>query len=120
MPLAINYEQTLEQALKALFPDGLERDRARERLQVYGSKPYHREMARVRLGILYLTSRDPGSFEKNLALACSDYRDLLCAAEYPYSSHPYGLRDKDPQKHRQLRDREDAEYLSWVSGIENA
>lgn len=118
MPLDINYEEILKKALRVLYPDALERNEVQERLQSYGLESFHREVPRVRLGILYLTSREPSRFANHLDLACTDYRDLLCAAEYPYSSRKWALNEKDPEKYRKLQAKEEAEYLAWVARIE--
>ena len=120
MSLAIDYEEILQKALEVLYPDVLQRNDVQRRLQSYGSESFHSEIPRVRLGILYLASQEPGSFASHIDLARTDYRDLLCAAEYPYSSRESGLKDKDPEKYRSLQAKERAEYLAWVASIEKA
>ena len=118
MPLDIDYQALIPLALKALYPDEAERGEVEKKLQTYGTESYHREQARVKLGVLYLASQDREKLDSHLRLACSDYRDLLCAAEYPHSSRRWGLHDKDPEKYRKLKEKEKAEYLAWVESIQ--
>ena len=120
MSRAINYEKALEKALEVLYPDAGERSEIEARLQSYGTESFHREIPRVRLAVLYLTSQEPSRFADNLELARTDYRDLLCAAEHPHSSRQWGLKERDPDKFRKLEAKERAEYLAWIDGIESA
>jgi uncharacterized protein YciI len=48
----------------------------------YGSNPHARETERVQLDILRLCKRDPGQVRNLIAMARTDYRDVLMAAEY--------------------------------------
>lgn len=117
--MEINYPRLLPLALKALYPDPVRRNDVLTQLQTYGAHSFHREPDRVRLGILYLASRTPDRLDAYIDLACTDYRDLLSAAEYPHSSRHWGLRERDPAKYAKLRAREDREYLAWVEQIEH-
>jgi hypothetical protein len=116
----IDYESLLPIALKAMFPHGSERDIVTGKLEAYGAEIFHREQARVKLGVLYLVSQEPEKIDSFIELACTDYRDLLCAAEYPHSSRRWGLQEKEPEKYKKLRDREEKEYLLWVEKINQA
>ena len=120
MCCAINYEQVLQKALRVLYPNAAERSEIEASLQSYGRDSFHIEIPRVRLAILYLASQEPGRFADYLELARTDYRDLLCAAEYPYSSRRWRLKEKDPDKFSKLEAKEKAEYLDWIDGIESA
>ncbi len=120
MPMNIDYEALLPIALNAMFPDEAEREIVARKLDAYGTESFHREQARVKLGVLYLASQVPEKIESFIELACTDYRDLLCAAEYPHSSRRWGLQEKDPEKYKKLQDKEEKEYLSWVEKINQA
>ena len=58
-------------------------DRVLSDLASYGAESWHREPARVRLAILKLAGGEIEKLEGLLALARSDYRDVLAMAEYP-------------------------------------
>jgi hypothetical protein len=117
---AINYEKVLNKALVVLYPDARKRSEIQEQLQSYGTETFHREVPRVSLAILYLTSQEPERFADFLDLARTDYRDLLCAAEYPHSSRQLGLMEKDPKEFKKLEAKERAEYLAWIDRLESA
>ena len=53
---------------------------------------------------------EPEKLEAYTVLACVDYRDLLCAAEYPLSSRRFGLRENNSEKYRKLQEQESTEY----------
>ena len=120
MPMEIDYEALLPAALKAMYPDPSRREEVKGKLEAYGKESFHRERPRVRLGVLYLASQEPEKLDSFIELACTDYRDLLCAAEYPHSSRRWGLREKDPEKYKKLQDKEAKEYLAWVEIIKQA
>jgi hypothetical protein len=120
MPMDIDYEALLPIALKAMYPHEPERENVKNKLQAYGTESFHVEQPRVRLGILYLASQEPEKLESFIELACADFRDLLCAAEYPHSSRRWGLGDKDPEKYQKLQNKEEKEYLAWVEIIKQA
>jgi len=113
----IDYGALIPLALQQLYPDAPERERVQSLLGTYGSESWHRERERVVLGILYLASSEPDKLEALVELACTDYRDLLCAAEYPYSSADRSLKDRDPGKHKRLQEKETNEYLAWVATL---
>jgi len=120
MPMKIDYEALLPAALKAMYPEPLQRNEVESKLEAYGQESFHGEQPRVRLGVLYLASQEPEKFDLFIELACTDYRDLLCAAEYPYSSKRRRLRENDPKKYKNLQDKEEKEYLAWVESIKKA
>jgi hypothetical protein len=120
MPMNIDYDALLPMALNAMFPDDAERKIVLGKLEAYGTESFHREQARVKLGVLYLLSQEPERIDAFIDLACTDYRDLLCAAEYPHSSRRWWLHEKDPEKYKNLQDKEEKEYLSWVEEIQQA
>ena len=112
-----DYEKLLPRVLAAMYPDRDVRDAVTASLSSYGSEPYHRERHRVRMGILKLAWSEPEKLATFIELACQDYRDLLCAAEYPLSSRTVGLGHKDPVKYRELRKREQAGYEGWLAQV---
>ncbi len=112
-----NYKDLLPQVLKALYPDAHEFHRVKALLSSYGKESYHQEPARVHLGILKLASKEPEKLEVYIQLACSDFRDLLCAAEYFLTSPQYKLSKKSPKKYAKLEEKERAEYDQWLSNI---
>lgn len=115
--MKIDYEALLLAALKAMYPEPSQRNEVESKLEAYGQTSFHREQPRVRLGILYLASQELEKFDLFIELACIDYRDLLCAAEYPHSSKRWRFREKDPKKYKNLQDKEEKEYLAWVESI---
>ena len=83
-------------------------------LAAYGGEEFHREVPRVRLGILRLAGSDVAGVRRWTSLACLDYRDLLVEAEYRYSFGKAELRDRDPEKYARLQRREQDEYRQWL------
>ena len=51
-------------------------------LLTYGKEAHEREVDRVHWGILSVSGNDIGKLERMLAMAKTDYRDLIVAAEY--------------------------------------
>ena len=60
-----------------------ERDAAQEVLARYGVEKWEMEPARVRLAALKLAGGSLELLRKTIAIAKTDYRDVLAAAEYP-------------------------------------
>jgi hypothetical protein len=57
-------------------------------LDCYGTSDWQRERDRVQLAVLKLANGDFDALRQHTDVACSDYRDVLGAAEYPaYSRH---------------------------------
>ena len=59
-----------------------DRQPAIDLLLSYGDEAHHREVNRVRLGVLELSNGDLLKVEEWMALAKRDYRDLIVSAEY--------------------------------------
>ena len=112
-----DYESLLPRVLMAMFPDEKKRRAVTDVLAQYGNESFHRERSRVHLGILKLTWENPEKLELYTDLACTDYRDLLCAAEYPLSAHRYELIRENPKKYRMLKNQETTEYDAWLEQI---
>jgi len=51
-------------------------------LLAYGEESYEREVERVRWDILRVSGNDVPKLERMVAMAKTDYRDLIVAAEY--------------------------------------
>lgn len=118
MPTIIDHQSLVPIALNSMYTEEQKRNEVEKQLESYGTESFHREKSRVQLGILYLASQKPKKLEAFIYLACTDYRDLLCAAEYPYSSRQWGLQEKDPEKYRTLQLKEEMEYLTWLDSIQ--
>lgn len=120
MPLNLDYDALLPAALRAMYPDPSQRSAVEGKLEAYEKESYHVEQPRVRLGILYLVSQQPEKLDQYIELACTDYRDLLCAAEYPHSSREWRLSETDSDQYKMLQDKETSEYMAWVGRIKRA
>jgi hypothetical protein len=64
--------------------------------------------------VLKLSGSDIESVKKWTSLACSDWRDLLVEAEYPYSFGKDKLRERDPEKYAKFERKEQDEYRQWL------
>ena len=109
---ASDFSALIPRVLDKLYPDFAERSRATAILGVYGRESYQREVERVRLGILRLAGADLSALERWTALACTDYRDLLVAAEYPRTLARDRKRDREKDAAR-----ERAEYDAWLASV---
>lgn len=70
----------LEQIQKLFPPEHISKVSAL--LLTYGEKSHEREVERVRRGILSVSGNDIAKLERMVAMAKTDYRDLIVAAEY--------------------------------------
>lgn len=75
------------------------------------------EADRVRLGVLKAADCNLEKMKSLLEVARSDWRDLLCEAEYPLSSRKWGLKDKSPDRYEKLLEKEQAEYEAWLRQV---
>ena len=119
-PMNINHKKLIPAALKELYPDMKIRKKIEKQLSAYGVASHHREKYRVVLGILYLASKEPEKLSALIEMACTDYRDLLRAAEYPHSSRHWELQKRDPEEYKKLQRKEEQEYMAWVEEITRA
>lgn len=115
-----DYKNLLPKVLVALYPDKSDCEAASKILSSYGKESYQPEQDRVQLGILKLASTELEKLESFTKLACEDYRDLLCAAEYPLSSQHFVLREKDPGEYKKLQEKEATEYDNWLAELLSA
>lgn len=114
-----NYETLFPKVLAALYPARDDRDAVTAVLSRYGEERHHQEAPRIHVGILRLAGSDRAKLEELTRLACEDFRDLLCMAEYPLTSGvgAWEMKKKNPEKYRALQMREQAEYDQWISGL---
>lgn len=115
-----DYSSLFPRVLNKLFPSAMAREEAVEILSSYGREDYHREVDRVRLGILKLSGANISEISKWTNLACSDFRDLLVAAEYPLTFGEDQLKEKNPQKYIKLEQKERQQYDQWLASILSA
>ena len=113
----VDYDALLPKVLESMFPDELERKSIKEKLNLYGQESFHVEIPRVRMGILKLVYNEPEKIDAFVELACCDFRDLLCASEYPETSQRWGLKENNPKKYKILSIKEENEYLDWLENV---
>jgi hypothetical protein len=84
----------------------------------YGGEDWHREADRVHLAILKLSSGDIDTLRHEVAIAKSDYRDVLAPAEYPtcmrQSSSTFQL---PPKERRRIFDQDWQQYQDWLQRL---
>ncbi len=85
-------------------------------LEIYGAERWHREVPRVRLAILKLATGDIAQLAQQTRVACSDYRDVLAAAEYPRETAigftKVEIKDSEIAA---IRSEDRADYLQWLN-----
>lgn len=91
------------------------RDEVKTILSEYGKQDWQRESPRVHLAILKLAKSDLELLRSETKTACSDYRDVLSAAEYRrYAALPCpATPDKQAQEVAMQEDWK--EYQEWLS-----
>jgi hypothetical protein len=112
-----DYSSLLPQVLSKLFIDASMREQATRILSGYGRESFHREVERVRLGILKLSGADLSAVERWTQLACDDFRDLLIEAEYRLSFGKDRLKAENPQQYEALKKKEREEYDAWMAKV---
>jgi len=115
-----DYENLLPRVLAAMFPEEEKRQEIIRKLSGYGAESFHNGRARVQLGVLRLAWARPEMLDEYIELACKDYRDLLCAAEYPLSARDYRLKERDPEKYKKFQEEESARYDAWLEQVLSA
>lgn len=108
-----NYEELIPRILEKLYPEPDELEKAKNIL----SKYQNREKYRVHLGILKCSKGNFLEMERLVQLAYYDWRDLLIEAEYPLSSQEHGLKEKNPEKYEELKQKEYDEYGDWIKTV---
>lgn len=82
-------------------------------LQEYGTKTWHNEPARVRLGILRIADGNLDQLRKALAVANQDYRDILASAEYPRHLRLYNVPDRENPKRNEAIEADWQQFREW-------
>ncbi len=86
-------------------------------LEAYGAKSHQLECDRVRVAVLRLANGDLLELQRQLAVAASDFRDVIAAAEYP-SQMKLGFVSMErlaPEKRQEFRERDWREYSDWLA-----
>jgi len=112
-----DYASLLPRVFSKLFPDAATREQASRILSSYGQESFHREVERVRLGILKLSGADLSAIERWTQLACHDFRDLLIEAEYRLSFGKDRLKATNPEKYEALEKKEREQYDAWIAKV---
>ena len=95
------------------FPSVMEAD-VLAVLDRYGRSDWQQECARVQLAILKLAQGDIGALRQHTDIACSDYRDVLAAAEYPaYSRHGWSTPFA-PGEREKTFEADWKQYQTWL------
>lgn len=94
-------DDLVETVIAREFPN--EKKKATAILSEYGGESWQKEVARVRLAILYLAKGDIDELRNVTNSACTDYRDVLSWAEYPNYDAGDDARNADR-----------ARYNSWI------
>ena len=110
-----DYQKLLPQVIEKLYEDSNDRELVVKLLNRYRSP----ESDRVKLGIIRVAQGSISELKQLVNLAKQDYRDLLCAAEYPLTASRYSLSKKDPEQYRALQLKEVQEYDDWLKEIFN-
>ncbi len=84
-------------------------------LSGYGTKDGQRDPARVHLAILKLAKGDVSQLKRQTETACTDYRDVLSAAEYRRYAALAWSTPKDPKAEQQAMREDWEEYQSWLA-----
>lgn len=101
---------------RLLFGEGPEADALLQELDRYGGREDDREVNRVQLAILKLSSGEAELLRHYVAVALTDYRDVLAWAEYPEQMEAgLGL---SPQQEAEIRGRDRAQYEAWLADEE--
>ena len=97
-----------------------EYNRVVEILSRYGTERHHLERNRVRLAILKIANGDMFSLDRQIEVACVDFRDVIAAAEMPgqYSHGFTGMEriSKPELKNIKTLDRE--QYKAWIDKVD--
>lgn len=98
-------------------------DRVVALLSMYGPKRHHVEQNRVRLAALKLAKGDIVNLERQIKVACIDFRDVLAAAEMPgeYTLGFSGMKQMSPEELEQVRADDRKQFEDWIdiNGLDN-
>ena len=118
--MKIESPSDLELVLTTAFPDETEREEAKRILSRYGEESFHREIPRVRAACIKVAEEKIEGLNRSVEIACCDYRDILCMAEYPKHSGRFGLKDKNPEKYQKMVDEDLKQYSDWVTKMKGS
>jgi hypothetical protein len=113
----MDYDDILLKALAKLFPGQDTRAEVESILSGYGTEKFHREGPRVKTAILKVAGNSLSEVKRCTEIACCDYRDILCMAEYPNQSGRWGLKDKNPDRYNKLVQKDLDQYKNWIDSI---
>jgi hypothetical protein len=84
-------------------------------LSKYGTEKHHFEPNRVRLSILKLANGDMFSLERQLKVACTDFRDVVAAAEMPgqYKLGFTGMERLTTTELNAVQSQDRKQYQAW-------
>ncbi len=85
----------------------------RAALAAYGTKTWHREPERVRLAALKVAGGNVARLREALVIAGQDFRDVLCAAEYPRYGKEINPSEKNETKRQLVIDDDWRQYREW-------
>jgi hypothetical protein len=85
-------------------------------LEAYGTEPWHREPARVRIAACKLAAGNLDRLQQEIARAKEDYRDTLAAAEYPrYCRCVPGPEMVSEEDEKRVIDADWKQYQEWFN-----
>mgnify|MGYP003611031438 CR=1 FL=1 len=108
-----NYGELWPRVVELAFRNGGEREALLAMFAAYSGP----EPGRVKLGVLKAANCQVERVRALLSVAKSDWRELLCEAEYPLSSRKWSLKDKAPEKYDALLAKEQAHYEQWLKSV---
>lgn len=93
-----------------------EYNRVVEMVTRYGNEHHHLEENRVRLSILKLANGDLFSLDRQVKVACVDFRDVIAAAEMPgqYKLGFTGMERLSPQELENIKSADRKQYEAWL------
>lgn len=108
-------EDTVKQLVIRDYPAEVT-DRVFSMLAEYGTKPHHVERTRVRAAALRLANGDLLELHRQLAVANSDFRDIIGAAEYPSQMKLGfgGMERLAAEELHELREIDWRDYSEWL------
>jgi hypothetical protein len=112
--MEIQYDAVLPQVLTRLFPEQRDRETVEGILSAYGTEMFHREIPRVKMAVLKMAGGDLDEVTRCMDIACRDYRDVLCAAEYPNQSKRWSLKETKPDEYEELIQKDLQQYQEWI------
>ncbi len=112
-------QQLVIEKLRVYWPNEVDEILGRlDDIAMQGISP--RELARIQLAILKLSSGNKEELEKNIALAKRDYRDVIAYAEYPRqmaSSHlsHFNLSEEEQKESKAIIKSDREQYMAWLN-----